>query len=73
MTQMRQLNGEFEFEDAHRADPHLGILFALVAFVVLPILLMNLLVAIMFEAYESVNDYAAARFCYLQLFHVRFV
>ena len=53
MTQIRQLNGEFEFEEAYHADPRLGIAFTLCAFLVLPILLMNLLIAIMFEAHGA--------------------
>lgn len=67
VSQMRQLIGEIDYETAYNAAPHFGLLFCVITFLVLPVLLMNLLVAIMLEAYETVRDYAAARFCYLQL------
>lgn len=67
VSQMRQLIGEIDYETAYNSDPRFGIVFCIISFMVLPVLLMNLLVAIMLEAYERVRDYAAARFCYLQL------
>jgi len=64
---MKQLLGEFDFETAAHSDSKFGLVFNIFSLLILPVLLMNLLIAIMFEAYESVKEYAAARFCYLQL------
>ena len=64
---LQQLNGDFNFENAYQATGTVGLIFCFIAMGLLNILLMNLLIAIMFEAYESVKTYAAARFCFLQL------
>ncbi|KAJ8599032.1 hypothetical protein CTAYLR_007672 [Chrysophaeum taylorii] len=61
------LIGEIDYEKAYNSDPRFGVVFCIISFMVLPVLLMNLLIAIMLEAYAAVKDYAAARFCYLQL------
>lgn len=65
--QFAQLNGEFDFAESWHTAQLGGVLWTLFALVILPILLMNLLIAIMSEAYEEVKAHAAARFCYLQL------
>ena len=66
VSQMRQLIGDIDYETAYNSDPRFGIIFCIITFLVLPVLLMNLLIAIMLEAYESVRNAAAARYCYLQ-------
>ena len=65
--QFAQLNGDFDFAESWHTAQLAGVAWTLFALVVLPILLMNLLIAIMSEAYEEVKAHAAARFCHLQL------
>ena len=65
--QFAQLNGDFDFAESWHTAQLAGVAWTLFALIVLPILLMNLLIAIMSEAYEEVKAHAAARFCHLQL------
>ena len=60
--------GDIDYEVYAEADPNIGPLFFFTFVFIMIILLLNLLIAVMGEAYEDVQVYANARWCYLQLY-----
>ena len=58
--------GDFDFEGASSAHSVLGSVYMVVFSFIMIILLLNLLIAVMSEAYEDVKQSANARWCYMQ-------
>jgi hypothetical protein len=58
--------GDVDFDGLQDVDPIVGVIMGTAASFLLVILLLNLLVAIMNEAYEDVKETAEARWCYEQ-------
>eukprot|EP00924_Labyrinthula_sp_SR-Ha-C_P008079 snap_masked-scaffold_11-processed-gene-2.3-mRNA-1 protein AED:0.87 eAED:0.87 QI:0/-1/0/1/-1/1/1/0/1388 len=58
--------GEIDFDGLSDVDQSLGYIFGIMLAFSLVILLLNLLIAVMNEAYEEVKNTAEARWCYIQ-------
>ncbi|GBG31019.1 Ankyrin repeat domain-containing protein 17 [Hondaea fermentalgiana] len=58
--------GDLDFDGKYELDRTLGIFMTVLSASLLVILLLNLLIAIMNEAYEETKDSAEARWCYMQ-------
>ncbi|GBG28918.1 Ankyrin repeat and protein kinase domain-containing protein 1 [Hondaea fermentalgiana] len=58
--------GELDFDGKYEMDQIVGTGMTMLAAVLLVILLLNLLIAVMSEAYEEVKSTAEARWCYMQ-------
>ena len=58
--------GDIDFEASYDNDRSLGVFFAIAASFMLTTLILNLLIAVMSEAYEDVKEIAEANWCYIQ-------
>ena len=65
-TSFRSSLGDIDFDGIVDVDRNIGLIFTVLAAFLLVILLLNLLVAVMSEAYNEVKETAEARWCYLQ-------
>lgn len=65
-TSFRSSLGDIDFDGVVEVDRNIGLIFTVLAAFLLVILLLNLLVAVMSEAYNEVKETAEARWCYLQ-------
>lgn len=60
-TSFRASLGDIDFQGIIELDSSIGILFSVLAAFLLVILLLNLLIAVMSEAYDEVKETAEAR------------
>jgi len=58
--------GDIDFETTSELSPVFGIVFTVLASFLLTTLILNLLIAVMSEAYENVKETAEAHWCYIQ-------
>ena len=59
--------GDVDFDEANEADAFWGVILLIIFVVVSVLLLLNLLIAVMSEAYEEVKNDASARWAYSQV------
>jgi hypothetical protein len=64
--------GEFQIDRENLSDTMIETGSHVIFIILFPIIVMNLLIAFMSEAYESVKESAASRFCYMQFEQVEF-
>ena len=64
--------GEFQLHAENLTDTMFQTIAHVIFIILFPIIIMNLLIAFMSEAYESVKKSAASRFCYMQFEQVQF-
>ncbi len=62
--------GELDFDNKYEIDTSISVIITCLSAFLLVILLLNLLIAVMNEAYEEIKQSAEARWCYMQFRHI---